>query len=91
MAAIFKFKMAADMQHSRDVTLLFWVYFELVYNISKGISGTLLGLIFAPSNHTNHSPASFSSSSKYATSPHFHNRPHNAQRGRGQKKRGSKR
>ena len=36
------------------------------------------------------SPTNNASVSKYATSPHFHNRPHNQHRGRGQKKRGSR-
>ena len=45
-------------------------------------------------NHNNRGGGYHSSNnasvSKYATSPHFHNRPHHPQRGRGQKKRGSK-
>ena len=53
MAAILNFKMAANLQHSQEVTLDFLFDFDVTYNVSKGISSTISGSMFAPSNHTN--------------------------------------
>ena len=52
MAAILNFKMAANLQHSQEVTLDFLFDFDVTYNVSKGISSTISGSMFAPSNHT---------------------------------------
>ena len=52
MAAILNFKMAANLQHSQEVTLDFLFDFDVTHNVSKGISSTISGSMFAPSNHS---------------------------------------
>ena len=46
MAAILNFKMAANLQHSQEVTMDFLFGFDVIYNVSKGISRTIIGSMF---------------------------------------------
>ena len=46
MAAILNFKMAAYLQQTQVVTVDFLSYFDITYNVSKGISSTIFGSMF---------------------------------------------
>ena len=43
MAAILNFKMAANLQHSQEVTLVLVICFDVTNNVSKGKTSTLSG------------------------------------------------